>query len=177
MPSQASKVALASFAAIAGGYLVYRWLSAGEEEKSSSGSKETGKSSSARSTTATGSSSVAVAKASTLAMPVIDLNAFFNRETDPVAYQEACRAVAETFHKYGVVVLRDPRVVEADNNRFLDTMERYFESSDGVRDARPEHSYQVGVTPELVGQFNVLRDSKCWLTLCSVPCTQSHNTL
>jgi isopenicillin N synthase-like dioxygenase len=45
-------------------------------------------------------------------------------------------------------VVRDPRVDEKDNNIFVDMMERYFEGSDGKRDARPEFSFQVGVTPE-----------------------------
>lgn len=30
-------------------------------------------------------------------------------------------------------------------------MEKYFEGSDGVRDARPEYHYQVGVTPDNTG--------------------------
>lgn len=51
-------------------------------------------------------------------------------------------------HLYGCLVVRDPRVNEDHNNTFLDMMERYFEISDGKRDARPEHHFQVGVTPE-----------------------------
>eukprot|EP00968_Pinguiococcus_pyrenoidosus_P011320 scaffold907_cov247-Pinguiococcus_pyrenoidosus.AAC.11 len=41
----------------------------------------------------------------------------------------------------------DPKVNQEENERFLDMMERYFAMSDGVRDARPEVAYQVGVTP------------------------------
>lgn len=51
----------------------------------------------------------------------------------------------------GLVILRDPRVSEANNNVFLDMMERYFESSDGITDARPHYHYQVGVTPSHIG--------------------------
>ena len=51
----------------------------------------------------------------------------------------------------GLVIIRDPRVSESNNDRFLDMMERYFESSDGVADARPEYHYQVGVTPAHIG--------------------------
>ena len=45
--------------------------------------------------------------------------------------------------------MKDPRVKEADNNNFLDMMERYFELSDGVRDARPEWFYQVTIAKTL----------------------------
>jgi len=48
----------------------------------------------------------------------------------------------------GLVVVKDPRVSEDDNNIFIDMMERYFGLSDGVRDARPDKAFQVGVTPE-----------------------------
>ena len=43
---------------------------------------------------------------------------------------------------------QDPRVDEKHNDRFVDMLENFFEQSDGVRDARPELSCQVGVTPE-----------------------------
>lgn len=33
------------------------------------------------------------------------------------------------------------------NSGFLDMLERYFALSDGKRDARPQHDYQIGVTP------------------------------
>jgi len=83
-----------------------------------------------------------------LTLPLIDFNKFFNREKDPEAYRRECLNVAEALHKYGVCVVKDHRVSEENNNRFLDMMEKYFEGSDGIRDARPEYSYQVGVTPE-----------------------------
>jgi isopenicillin N synthase-like dioxygenase len=91
--------------------------------------------------------STAPAKAS---IPVIDLNIFFNKEVDPSKYAAECQKVADAFHQYGVLCVRDPRVSEADNDRFLTQMERYFEQSDGVSDARPEFHYQVGVTGEQI---------------------------
>ncbi|RHY29764.1 hypothetical protein DYB32_005917 [Aphanomyces invadans] len=82
-------------------------------------------------------------------LPVVDLAKFIGvtdvKAADVVA---ECNKVAECLHKFGVLVVRDPRATEADNNRFLDLMERYFERTDFVEDARPEYSYQVGVTPE-----------------------------
>eukprot|EP00752_Nemacystus_decipiens_P011069 g9835.t1 len=59
-----------------------------------------------------------------------------------------CRSLAQALHAYGIVLIRDPRVSEVDNDQFLDQMEKYYAQSDGVKDARPEFSYQVGVTPE-----------------------------
>lgn len=90
----------------------------------------------------------AKAQPSTLVLPVIDFNAFYNRDKDPEAFRRECEKVADTFHRYGVVIVRDPRVSESDNNVFLDMMEKYFEGSDGVRDARPKIGYQIGVTGE-----------------------------
>lgn len=80
-------------------------------------------------------------------LPLIDLQKFFDKDTDGPAYAAECAKVAEALHMYGIVILRDPRVFNEDNNRFLDMMEQYFEVSDGARDARPQYHYQVGVTP------------------------------
>ena len=83
----------------------------------------------------------------TLNMPVVDLQVWFRREEDPESYKKECKRVADPLHLYGIVIVKDPRVHEQDNNTFIDMMERYFGLSDGVRDARPEVAYQVGVTP------------------------------
>jgi len=85
-----------------------------------------------------------------LELPVIDFNIFFDKEKDPERYKKECRKVADAFHKYGVCIVKDPRVNETHNDKFLDMMERYFEGSDGKRDARPESAYQVGVTPSFI---------------------------
>ena len=88
----------------------------------------------------------------TLDIPVIDFSKFFSRRENPGAYSTECAKVAHALHNYGICIVRDPRVEDKHNNRFLDMMEKYFEGSDGVRDARPEFHYQVGVTPEGVGK-------------------------
>jgi len=99
------------------------------------------------------------AKQGVLSLPVVDFRLFFQRAEEAkkavgvsaateAAFRAECSKVSDAFHKYGVVVLRDPRVEESDNNTFLDMMERYFGLSDGFRDARPKFAYQVGVTPE-----------------------------
>jgi isopenicillin N synthase-like dioxygenase len=84
----------------------------------------------------------------TLHLPVIDLQLWVDRKNQPEKYQQECQKVAQALHEYGIVVLKDHRVFEKDNSTFIDMLERYFELSDGKRDARPELAYQVGVTPE-----------------------------
>jgi hypothetical protein len=71
-----------------------------------------------------------------------------NRDKFPAEARAEIEKVAYALHKYGCLVIRDPRVEEVHNTRFLDMMERYFEQSDGKKDARPELGFQVGVTPE-----------------------------
>ncbi|RYG66195.1 hypothetical protein EON64_10305 [archaeon] len=83
-------------------------------------------------------------------LPVIELSAFFAKDVDPESYEAECKKVASSLHHFGLVVLKDPRVSEADNERFLNMMERYFAISDGIRDARPDAAYQVGVTGEKI---------------------------
>lgn len=80
-------------------------------------------------------------------VPVIDISSFV---TDGEDDGTACSAIAEALHKYGCLVVKDPRVEASANETFLDMMERYFEHSDGKTDARPHLHYQVGVTPSEV---------------------------
>lgn len=80
-------------------------------------------------------------------VPVVDIDLFFVKEQRPEEYAAECKKVAHSLRHYGTVVLKDSRVREQDNNTFLDMIERYFGQSDGTTDARPQHSYQVGVTP------------------------------
>ncbi|KAI9915352.1 hypothetical protein PsorP6_008102 [Peronosclerospora sorghi] len=79
-----------------------------------------------------------------LQIPVIDLSHY--KVTGDKA---ECEKAADSLHKYGVLCIRDERAVDSDNDKFLDMMERYFESTDFVEDARPEYHYQVGVTPQM----------------------------
>lgn len=95
--------------------------------------------------------SVEADEAKILTLPVIDFRSFDNRVNDKDAYMAECKKVADALHKYGLCVVRDPRVQESENNIFVEMMERYFELSDGIRDARPEYAFQVGVTPEFTG--------------------------
>lgn len=70
--------------------------------------------------------------------------------------QQLCSLVTESFHQTGILILRTPKVDEAENWRFIDMMERYFlgasqhyYNGDKVAEVFPELGFQVGATPEL----------------------------
>lgn len=95
------------------------------------------------------------------------------------SYRNKCLMIAAALHENGAVIIKDDRVSVTDNDAFIDMMERfvcvdlsnelidlvnnlnckrtcsllirYYAGSDGIRDARPEYHYQVGVTPSRVG--------------------------
>ena len=60
-------------------------------------------------------------------------------------------------HKFGILLVKDPRVDDQQNDTYLDMVENYFEMQ-GERfyagkelvDCHPELSYQTGVTPESI---------------------------
>ena len=68
-----------------------------------------------------------------LALPVVDVEIFMNKDKNPEAYEQECSKIAEALRQYGCAVIRDPRVDYEFNNTFLDMMERYFSISDGKR--------------------------------------------
>ena len=87
-------------------------------------------------------------------VPVIDVKAFLSKE-DPEKWEEQCRLVAKSLHEFGILIWRDPRVDEKDNEDYIDLMEEYFEKEsrkhykgEKLKDCKPEHNFQAGVTPE-----------------------------
>jgi isopenicillin N synthase-like dioxygenase len=101
----------------------------------------------------TGAPAGGAAEPDTLDLPVIDLEAYLRRGEGP---EWAARFAAEAakaaagLRDCGVLILRDPRASAADNDVFLDMLERYFEQPEDVKaaDVRKEFYYQVGTTPE-----------------------------
>jgi hypothetical protein len=88
-------------------------------------------------------------------IPIIDVQAFLDKT--PGLYEEECLKVAECLHKFGILVFRDPRANEEENNQYINLMEEYFNRTskayyEGLKldDAKPEYFYQTGVTPEKV---------------------------
>ena len=66
-----------------------------------------------------------------------------------------CELAADSLHRYGILIVKDPRARQQDNADYIDLMETYFESRGNILysggsldEAKPEHHYQVGVCPE-----------------------------
>lgn len=105
-------------------------------------------------------------------LPVIDLENYLNGGTN---LQEQCKAIADCLHTYGILFVRDPRVDEAENNVFVEQMERYFEQKDEEKknDIHPEVFYQVGATPSFTekardhcGKAAAFQDENRPATIC-----------
>ena len=86
-------------------------------------------------------------------IPVIDFQAFFEKREGQ--WELECKKVADSLHNFGVLVVRDPRVTFTKNDEYIDMIENYFEEvgekyyrGEDLIDARPELSFQTGVTPE-----------------------------
>lgn len=80
---------------------------------------------------------------------IVDVSNFLKDKASKESIQD-CINVADTLKKTSCLIIRDPRVTEDDNLRFLDMMERYYEQSHEkkMKDVHPELSYQLGATPE-----------------------------
>ena len=93
-------------------------------------------------------------------MPIIDMDLYLSTATDSSPSQaalEECKKVAECFHRFGILLIRDPRVNMKDNDDYIDLMEKYFANigssfyaNERVDDIKPEFHYQVGATPEYI---------------------------
>jgi isopenicillin N synthase-like dioxygenase len=84
--------------------------------------------------------------------PIINVAAFLN---DTEEKEAECKKVADSLHKYGILILNDPRIEEKDNDEYIEMMEKYFENrgdqfynKEELKEARPDIHYQVGITPE-----------------------------
>eukprot|EP01117_Protostelium_nocturnum_P005102 TRINITY_DN1851_c0_g1_i1.p1 TRINITY_DN1851_c0_g1~~TRINITY_DN1851_c0_g1_i1.p1 ORF type:complete len:347 (-),score=141.26 TRINITY_DN1851_c0_g1_i1:69-1109(-) len=79
----------------------------------------------------------------------VDLSAYLADPKSEQAIQD-CKRVAEILKQTSCLVLKDPRVSESENSKFIDMMEKYYELplEEKMKDVRAELSYQVGATPE-----------------------------
>ncbi|PHH60741.1 hypothetical protein CDD81_1279 [Ophiocordyceps australis] len=89
-------------------------------------------------------------KAKDMELPVIDLDVYMSQARDPAEAKHECDKAADALITYGALILRDSRVDEASNDKFLGLLEDYFAQpvDELRRDERPELSYQIGVTLE-----------------------------
>lgn len=110
-------------------------------------------------------------------LPLVDLAPYLDRAVagGGAAGEEAVRALCATvsasLRDTGALLVKDPRCPAADNDRFLDVVERYFaRSADSKRlQERPNLHYQVGVTPEGVEVPRSLVDKEMQDKIKSMP--------
>lgn len=92
-----------------------------------------------------------VFKFSALKVPIVDVEPFLKGKGN---CEQDCKTVAEALHKYGCLIIKDPRVNQKENAEFLDMMEKYFAKRSvdlyqgrQVADIYPNYDFQVGATP------------------------------
>lgn len=56
--------------------------------------------------------------------PIIDMKCYLNKTE---GWEIECKKVIESFHKFGICIVRDPRVSHEVNDDYIDMVERYFE--------------------------------------------------
>ena len=56
-------------------------------------------------------------------IPIIDAELYMKQMP---GWEDECKKVAHSFHKFGIVKFRDPRVNEQDNDTYIDMVESYF---------------------------------------------------
>eukprot|EP00954_Amorphochlora_amoebiformis_P023224 1358668-Amorphochlora_amoeboformis.AAC.1 len=62
--------------------------------------------------------------------------------------------IAEMLHKTGLLIVRDPRVSEEENDRFINNMEAYYglETAEKMENVRKQYHYQTdALTPQQIG--------------------------
>ena len=88
-------------------------------------------------------------------IPIVDLKTYMTADsTATPEIQALCKQVSEGFHKYGIIIIRDPRVDMQDNSEYINLMEKYFNNvskpyyeGGELKDVKPEYHYLVGATP------------------------------
>ena len=87
-------------------------------------------------------------------VPIIDVSSFLSTPNSK-ANVSVCKEIASSFHKYGALIIKDPRVKREYNEEFLDMMENYFHSRGQkyykglpIEDIFPQYGFQTGATPE-----------------------------
>nr|CAG8438498.1 9090_t:CDS:2 [Entrophospora candida] len=93
-----------------------------------------------------------------LILPIIDLGLYLKDKNSELAIEE-CHKTAKALKDYGALLIKDPRVTEDDNSRFLTKL----------KDARPEVGYQVDATPELIEEPKCHRDINCQKIIEQIP--------
>ncbi|CAG8544030.1 9628_t:CDS:1 [Acaulospora morrowiae] len=103
-------------------------------------------------------------------LPLINLGLYLNDRNNSLAIKE-CKKTADALRNYGALLVKDPRVTEEDNSRFLDLMEDYFAQPFEIKlkDVRSGLGYQMGLTPELKEEPRCHRDPNCQDIIAQIP--------
>ncbi|TVU28256.1 hypothetical protein EJB05_19767 [Eragrostis curvula] len=106
-------------------------------------------------------------------LPVVDLAPYLGSAGDATEedLRALCATVSASLRDTGALLVKDPRCSAADNDRFLDVVERYFARSAEAKrlQERPHLHYQVGVTPEGVEVPRSLVDKEMQEKIKSMP--------
>jgi isopenicillin N synthase-like dioxygenase len=65
-------------------------------------------------------------------VPIIDVQAYLDKT--PGKWEQECKKVAESLHQFGILIFKDPRINDQDNDEYLDLMETYFALQSQKRD-------------------------------------------
>jgi len=57
-------------------------------------------------------------------IPIVDVSNFLTKSGN---YTKDCASVADSLHKYGVLIIKDPRVNVEANNNLIELMEKFFQ--------------------------------------------------
>lgn len=83
---------------------------------------------------------------SEIEIPAIDANLYLQKTEG--LWEDECKKVAHSFHKYGIVKFRDPRVLMKDNDEYISLVEKYFNqiskkyyAGENIKDIRPDLCY------------------------------------
>lgn len=60
---------------------------------------------------------------SSIKIPSVDISRYLSGS---LGWENDCKQVAETLKTYGLLIIKDPRVNQHQNDTFLDLMEQYF---------------------------------------------------
>jgi len=78
-------------------------------------------------------------------IPIIDAQLYLDQGE---GWEEECKKVAYSFHKFGILKFKDQRVTFKENSDYLDMLEKYFDSvskkyyaGETLKDAKPELCY------------------------------------
>ncbi|KAE8672153.1 Tetratricopeptide repeat-containing protein isoform 1 [Hibiscus syriacus] len=107
-------------------------------------------------------------------LPVIDPASYLEIAAggeSPSELPGLCREVSRILKETGALLVKDPRCMAEDNDRFIDMMEKYFEKPAEFKrlQERPFLHYQVGVTPEGVEMPRSLVDEEMQEKLKEMP--------